>query len=560
MATMYPVIFPPGAAKSIGIAFEKQLFHTLTKLPDDWHVFYAPRCERGPNGDQAYVDDEISDFVLVSEKGIVMIEGKATTVTWNNEDIMASYGNTKKSVVFQLNRAKRRLGELIRQNNQRGVSEAGIGTIVAIERTTSPTIVDWPIGSNECEVRIIAGFPRLISEKDLTKTPKLRGLDDTDLRKVILSALKESALKTFPHLKSGVTSLLLEYQRAVLDTAQTTPPAIQQHDPISGHLLITGRAGTGKTEIIKQEVERLCRSGHTSTVGCYNVKLAEELETALGHLKPKPTVVTVADLARRIAGDEALDPGQEAIGADQRAAFELVVEAALGAAAPLNNYSYLMIDEAQDLIAAELNLLATCFPPTQVRWVVAFDESQAWRPQHVCENDIKKILVTKATPVTLTANLRCSRTVHQYCAKLLGHPKGYAVFSKNAEGKVYDEVIISPSDTTAVVQSLITKFHNDHGAAFSDIMILTSQSHNIINGEDPKQTPWISLGDQLKLGSDTISIGKDITLDTIKRYKGKQSPIVIGMIHMNPPYNDLTMLQYLAASRSSWMYAPILIK
>ena len=102
MATMYPAIFPLGAANRFGIAFDKQIFHTLTKLPDDWHVFYAARRERGPNGDQAYVDDEISDFVLVSKKAIVMIEGKATTVTWNNEDIMASYGNTKKSAVFRL--------------------------------------------------------------------------------------------------------------------------------------------------------------------------------------------------------------------------------------------------------------------------------------------------------------------------------------------------------------------------------------------------------------------------------------------------------------------------
>lgn len=56
---MYPAIFPLGAANRLGIAFEKQLIQTLTKLSDDGHVFYAARRERGPNGDQAYVDGAI---------------------------------------------------------------------------------------------------------------------------------------------------------------------------------------------------------------------------------------------------------------------------------------------------------------------------------------------------------------------------------------------------------------------------------------------------------------------------------------------------------------------
>ncbi|OZG70934.1 hypothetical protein BTA51_23870 [Hahella sp. CCB-MM4] len=286
---------------------------------------------------------------------------------------------------------------------------------------------------------------------------------------------------------------------------------------------VSGGAGTGKTVLALEKARRLASEGFKTLLTCYNRQLADHLSSSCAgtsnlevmsfHQLCYRQVKKANQMSGRdlIAEAKVTYPGKDLYDVQLPNAFAYSLEIIP------SRYDAIVCDEGQDFreeywVPLELSMS---------------DYERA--PLYVFYDDNQNIYARAGTfpireePFTLTANCRNTAPIHEAVYK---HYKGVPVSPPNIDG---DDVLFEMSsgrDAQAVkISSRIVDLVTRQGVPAGDITVLVGDALRkadyyaaLTRQTLPKPAIWLEEG---------IRSDNTVLIDTIKRFKGLESPIVI---------------------------------
>jgi len=286
---------------------------------------------------------------------------------------------------------------------------------------------------------------------------------------------------------------------------------------------VSGGAGTGKTVLALEKARRLASEGFRTLLTCYNRQLADHL-SGLCAGTPNLEVMSFHQLCHRQVERANRASGRDLVAEAKvtypgKDLYEVQLPNALGYSLEIlpDRYDAIVCDEGQDFreeFWVPLELLQT-----------DYDSS----PLYVFYDDNQNLYARAGTfpirdePFTLTTNCRNTAQIHQAAYK---HYKGVPVSPPDIQGDdvQFDE---SPSrdSQAAKINARIVDLVARQGVAPGDITVLVADAVHkaeyyaaLRRLPLPKPATWLEEGVR---GKTTVLI------DTIQRFKGLESPIVI---------------------------------
>lgn len=311
-----------------------------------------------------------------------------------------------------------------------------------------------------------------------------------------------------------------EVRRLVL-----TKDQIRVLDFLRSHrrVAVSGGAGTGKTVLALEKARRLASEGFRTLLTCYNRQLADHL-SSLCPETPNLAVMSFHQLCHRQVERANRESGRDLVSEAKvtypgQDLYEVQIPNALGYSIEIlpDRYDAIVCDEGQDFredFWVPLELLLT-----------DYDSS----PLYVFYDDNQNLYARAGTfpirdePFSLTTNCRNTAPIHESAYK---HYKGVPVSPPDIQGDdvQFDE---SPSrdSQAAKINARIVDLVAKQGVEPGDITVLVADAFHKAEYYSalrrlplPKPATWLEEGVR---GKTTVLI------DTIQRFKGLESPIVI---------------------------------
>ena len=311
-----------------------------------------------------------------------------------------------------------------------------------------------------------------------------------------------------------------EVRRLVL-----TKDQIRVLDLLRAHrrVAVNGGAGTGKTVLALEKARRLASEGFRTLLTCYNRQLADHLSSLCAGIA-NLDVMSFHQLCHRQIEKANRASGRDLVSEVKLTYpdsdfFEVQQPNALGSSLEIlsDRFDAIVCDEGQDFsdeFWVPLELLLTDYGTSPM--YVFYDANQNLYAR-------ASTFPIRDEPFSLTTNCRNTAPIHIAAYK---HYKGVAVSPPNIQGDdiQFDE---SPSrdSQAAKINARIVDLVAKQGVAPGDIAVLVADARH--KGEHyaslrrlplPKTATWLEEGVR---GPSTILI------DTIQRFKGLESPIVI---------------------------------
>lgn len=355
MAQMIP---PTVRGKASGS--ERQVFNALEGMQgtDDWVVFHS--LSIGQNLEQ--MEGEADFVILAPGRGILIIEVKdAQSVSYRDgEWYLEKNPSPKKDPLKQLNSARRSLRGFLKAKGQLG-SEP-IATLLWFPRlerhdldNQSPgdlQLFEWQLGWATDVVK-----PQKIIESvlerfsDFYRDNKGISLNPNGLSPERAKLLRKLILSDF----EGYTSPEAETQRRKAQERELLDEQVLLLDMVetNRHIYFDGPPGSGKTHLLIEAAKRLARSGKKVLLTCYNLLLAEELDTAVGALD----LVDIYDwnsLQLGLTGESKNPDGANSTWYEQT--LPALALEQLSAHSHRAGYDAILVDEFQDIAANPLHV------------------------------------------------------------------------------------------------------------------------------------------------------------------------------------------------------------
>jgi hypothetical protein len=286
---------------------------------------------------------------------------------------------------------------------------------------------------------------------------------------------------------------------------------------------VSGGAGTGKTVLALEKARRLASQGFRTLLTCYNRQLADHLSSLCART-PNLDVMSFHQLCHRQVERANRASGRDLVAEAKvtypgKGLYEVQLPNAPGYSLEIlpDRYDAIVCDEGQDFqeeFWVPLELLLT-----------DYDRS----PLYVFYDDNQNLYARAGTfpiqdePFSLTTNCRNTAPIHEAAYK---HYKGVPVSPPDIQGDdvQFDE---SPSrdPQAAKINARIVDLVARQGVAPGDITVLLADAlhkaeyYAVLRKLPlPKPATWLEEGVR---GRSTVLI------DTIQRFKGLESPIVI---------------------------------
>jgi len=299
---------------------------------------------------------------------------------------------------------------------------------------------------------------------------------------------------------------------------------------------VSGGAGTGKTVLALEKARRLASEGFKTLLTCYNRQLADHLSSMcagtsnLDVMSFHQLCYRQVEKANHVSGRDLVAeakvtyPGKELYDVQLPNAFAYSLEVLP------DRYDAIVCDEGQDFreefwVPLELLLL---------------DYESA--PLYVFYDDNQNIYARAGTfpileePFTLTNNCRNTAPIHVAAYK---HYKGTQVLPPDIEG---DDVVfeVSPGreSQAAKINARIVELIARQGVSPGDITVLIADAQRkrdyyaaLVQLPLPKPAIWLEEG---------VRSENTVLVDTIQRFKGLESPVVIiwGLDTINVNRNE----------------------
>lgn len=286
---------------------------------------------------------------------------------------------------------------------------------------------------------------------------------------------------------------------------------------------VSGGAGTGKTVLALEKARRLASEGFRTLLTCYNRQLADHL-SGLCAGTPNLEVMSFHQLCHRQVERANRASGRDLVSEAKvtypgKDLYEVQLPNALGYSLEIlpDRYDAIVCDEGQDFreeFWVPLELLLT-----------DYDSS----PLYVFYDDNQNLYARAGTfpirdePFSLTTNCRNTAPIHEAAYK---HYKGVPVSPPDIQGDdvQFDE---SPSrdPQAAKINARIVDLVARQGVAPGDITVLLADALHKAEYYSalrrlplPRPATWLEEG---------VRRNDTVLIDTIQRFKGLESPIVI---------------------------------
>jgi hypothetical protein len=294
---------------------------------------------------------------------------------------------------------------------------------------------------------------------------------------------------------------------------------------------ISGGAGTGKTVLAVEKAQRLASEGFNTLLTCYNRPLADHLaQVCLG--TPNLTVMSFHQLCYRQADKAKAATTRDLIAEAKQTypganLFDVQLPNALAYSTELlaDRFEAIVCDEGQDFrdeywLALELTLNDGAQSP----FYIFYDDNQ---------NIYSRVsqFPIYDEPFSLTVNCRNTRPIHTAAYQ---YYRGKPVDPPNLQGDEL-KVIVAPTlqSQAAKLHSILIGFLTRERVFSEDVTVLIADSarkldyyNALIQLPLPRTVKWLQEG---RRQVDTI------LLETIQRFKGLESPVVIiwGLDHVD---------------------------
>ncbi|BDQ00951.1 NERD domain-containing protein [Aquiluna sp. KACHI24] len=426
--------FIPESPRGGANVSEVRLFEALKAhgAETDWTAVHSILIGRDPD----VLVGEADFFVLIPNRGIVVIEAKAPTqVTYKSGDwFLEGTPNPKKNPLDQANRARGALRKFI--------AELGMDDEVPIARMVWFTSLgrhqfdpvsrgdfqfhEWELGWKQdlaapvkAIENVLDNFLRHYSKSETIKISP--GHFTQDVSERISSALfADFTVSEDPRDRAKERAderrRLLADQFKILNAIEDNP-----------HIYLEGAAGSGKSFLISEAAMRSRRDEKRTLVTCWNVLMAEELARQIPHSNDLNFVVKdINCLMLEFAGLKS-NPSDASSEWYEEELPELAL-AGLKRKPFLGNFSAILIDEFQDLVGKLKVLefllsLGKGLGLSQTNLVLAGDERQQIlvdRRGSMGSFATAKALLPGIVKYKLKANTRMSPKLHREMQKLLG--------------------------------------------------------------------------------------------------------------------------------------------
>lgn len=286
---------------------------------------------------------------------------------------------------------------------------------------------------------------------------------------------------------------------------------------------VSGGAGTGKTVLALEKARRLAAEGFKTLLTCYNRQLADYLATICG-ATPNLDVMSFHQLCHRQVERANRASGRDLVAEAKvtypgKDLYEVQLPNALGYSLEVlpDRYDAIVCDEGQDFreeFWVPLELL-----------LVDYETS----PLYVFYDDNQNIYARAGTfpirdePFSLTTNCRNTAPIHVAAYR---HYKGVPVSPPDIQGdELHFEESANRDPQATKINALIVDLVAKQGVSPGDITVLIADALHkaeyyaaLRRLPLPRPSSWLEEGVR---GPNTVLI------DTIQRFKGLESPIVI---------------------------------
>lgn len=308
---------------------------------------------------------------------------------------------------------------------------------------------------------------------------------------------------------------------------------------------ICGGAGTGKTLLAVQKAQQLANDGLQTLLLCYNRPLAEYLQTVVGE-QPNLTAMSFHQLCghsvQKVITTTGVDLREEAnVAYPDGDFYAMQLPYALARSTELlpDRYDAIVIDEGQDFGEEFwLPIEELLRDPKESIFFIFFDQNQAIY-QKVSTFPIQE------EPFLLTVNCRNTRFIHDAAYHFF---QGDPTEPPEIEGFPVGEIQApSLSSQARRLHAFVTKLLNEEGVKANDIVILIADHHKVAYYDELNK---YSLPHGSRWATETHQIPQSILLESVRRFKGLEAPIVFLWGIDDPTTTSNNEMLYVAFSRA----------
>ena len=514
MAKMKPKVFPKDPSENYS---ESTTFEAFSKLSSDWTVLYSYRWHgkrKGQTGDGEadfllihplhgfYIAEVKGGSAIKYEDGIFFQKSKGV---WNK----MTTGPFEQAVISK-NEINRYLRGCIDKRTYPNLPNfvPNFGHFVvfpsAIEKTGFP-----PEGGREIimdsddlfnvEKRLLEIVYHWNNNRD-SKTSNL--ISKENVEAII------GALRPYKEQVERVSRDLSQVKKELVELTKAQSQILNSIDNIS---VISGAAGTGKTTLAIERAKDLAEQGLNTLFLCFNRPLSDHLNKDISEKPGKLTISTLHAFAKKVC-----DMGQIAI--DQND-FNSLIENFPFAAMSLGIYfDAIIVDEAQDFTIDMWQSLMDFIDAGPKRENLVFNifldsnqniyEGSGW--ESAIGKYSKQIKINQ-----LVINCRNTTEIGSLVNKFGG---SHLFLGANGPEPFFIECEID-SQIPILLKQEIQRLKNEFGFNANDFTVLTSNRRLASDLEDLFAT---------EKGIDGLHL-KDIDFQTIRSFKGLESPCVIAI-------------------------------
>lgn len=524
MARMWPEVLPLWVSSDPRRSTEVEVFGRLRdKLTDAWEVFYS-RPWWGINAKGGEIDGE-ADFILAHpDKGFLFLEVKGgrvkfdpATSQWTSKDRNGITHNIKDPInqalvckhryIVRLKKTlgwpngyiRFRHGAVLPDSSENGAENLTIGGYERSLFCLSGEFEDFFAAWIEERLAIHA------SESSSAECPP--GTVAVD----ILRTLVADPTKLHVPLRR-----ILDAEGAQLENLVTGQQlhliTLLDNFPVA---VIEGGAGTGKTLLALEMAVRSAESGKRVCLTCYNNPIAEWMKERIADY-PLITAGTFHSICGKIVSSS----GMACHGHSKEFYDHELPLAALSVLEKKESarWDVVLVDEGQDFLEDWWQVVEHMFPDKNSAVIrVFYDSNQSLYRK---SSDIALMLSAQSFP--LRHNLRNTKAISRITDSLYKGPQIFAVGPDGESPKVFG---LNYSDSCNAARDLVVRFVREENVVLGEIAVLMSGEAEASKFRSDLESLQIRSVAADRLNRDAI------TVDTIKRFKGLESLIVVLVIN-----------------------------
>lgn len=523
-------------ARQAGERAEQSVFKALKSLPAPWRFFHSVDWRLlGESGEKIGEADAI---VFHPNRGMVVLEIKAGAVEVRNGVWYYASRPMKKSP-FQQARGNRyaiatKLLEVFGGKDANSFSITHAAWFPDVAWQGAVPCVDAPSRAYVLDKVSLGNPEAALSRLMNTAFPESKGWNE-DEEQALIEILAPSCYQSISLSSFLPLSKQISNAREILDVDTDKHVAALLLLTSQKRLLIQGGAGSGKTALAVALAKEHAKCGRTVLFTCFNIFLAQDIKQRLVDV-PGVTVTSFHDLAKDWANAAKIrfsEPSVSEMAARTKFFIDTCPDLLCQAAdICVERFDTIIVDEAADF---------------QAHWWVALEALGAMDFSWYCFYDLQQAIFqpdvnwippfNKVVPMQLTGNLRNTRQVGEFAAKLGNVPTPTEF--RTEEGPE-PEVMVCPDfiQMGHRLRQLLQRLTNKEGVPLENIVVLSHHRY------DKLKSKWSDGLNSFEVNKEMVNaVPGKIRVGTIQGFKGLEADVVI-----------LAGLDEKAHSHPEWLY------